>query len=82
MTDFLSSKQIKYLKEHRLFLKFEKQYNLLINNPRHPSLNIELLEPKDLGLYSFRLDQKYRVIFILNPDINNIEIISVTNHYH
>lgn len=45
----------------------------------HPSLSVEILEPKHLKIYSFRLDKKYRVIFILIK--GEVEIITVTNHY-
>ena len=71
---------IGYLKKHQLLQKFEKQYNFLVDNPNHPSLNLEILEPKHLKFYSFRVDKKYRAIFIFRgPDI--IEILDVNNHY-
>ena len=69
----------KYLKKHNLEKKFQKAKKLLEENPFHPSLNMEILEPKHLKIYSFRIDKKYRALFIY---INNeIEIISITNHY-
>ena len=72
---------IAYLKNRRLLKKFEKQCNFLINNPSHPSLNLEILEPKHLKIHSFRVDKKYRAIFIFRgPDI--IEILDVNNHYN
>ena len=41
----------------------------------------ELLEPKHRLIYSFRIDRKYRALFIgLTED--KIEIIAVTKHYH
>ena len=71
---------IRYLKKHQLLQKFEKQCGFLANNPNHPSLNLEILEPKHLKFYSFRVDKKYRAIFIFRgPDI--IEILDVNNHY-
>lgn len=78
--DFLNKDQKKYLSDHNLVRKFEKQYNLFLKNPRHPSLNLEILEPKNRGIHSFRIDRKYRVIFIFNPD-QSIEILFLTNHY-
>ncbi|MDM8569845.1 hypothetical protein QUF50_10130 [Thiotrichales bacterium HSG1] len=68
-----------YLKKHQLVKKFDKAKILLEQDISHPSLNVELLEPKRLKTYSFRLDLKYRALFIVvNGDI---EIIAITNHY-
>ena len=79
--DFLTKDQKKYLSKHNLVKKFEKQYQKLIEDPHHPSLNLEILEPKNRGIYSFRLDRKYRVLFLF--DINqDIEILMITNHNH
>lgn len=70
----------KYLKKHNLEKKYEKAKNLFEQDPFYPSLNTELLEPKDRLVYSFRLDKKYRAIFIY-VDENTIEIVLFTNHY-
>ena len=70
----------KYPKKHNLKKKYIKAKKLFEQDPFYPSLNTELLEPKDRLIYSFRLDKKYRVIFIY-IDINLIEIITITNHY-
>jgi len=70
----------KYLHKHNLEKKFIKQKRLFENNPAHPSLNTELLEPKRLKIYSFRLDKKYRAIFIYTGN-NIIEIIDINPHY-
>jgi len=70
----------KYLKKHNLEKKYEKVKGFFEQDPLHPSLNTELLEPKDRLIYSFRLDKKYRAIFIYVDD-NTIEIIAFTNHY-
>jgi len=69
-----------YLKKHNLEKKYKKAKNLFEQDPFYPSLNTELLEPKDRLIYSFRLDKKYRAIFIY-IDVNIIEIIAFTNHY-
>lgn len=71
---------IDYLKIHKLEKKFSKQVNFLKNDIRYPSLNVELLEPKHLKFYSFRIDKKYRAIFIFT-DENTIEIIDANDHY-
>jgi len=70
----------KYLKKHNLKKKFEKAKKLFEADPFYPSLNTEMLEPKERLIYSFRLDKKYRAIFIY-IDENSIEIITFTNHY-
>jgi len=70
----------KYLKKHNLEKKYKKSKTLFEQDPFYPSLNTELLEPKDRLIYSFRLDKKYRAIFIY-IDENTIEIVMFTNHY-
>ena len=70
----------KYLQKHGLEKKWEKAKKLFENDHSHPSLNTELLEPKHRLIYSFRLDKKYRAIFICLPE-DKVEIISVTKHY-
>lgn len=42
--------------------KLLKAIKLLSNNPNHPSLHTELLEPKENGFHSFRINLKYRGI--------------------
>lgn len=68
------------LAKHNLTSKFEKQIFLFQNNPRHPNLHAELLEPKHLKLYSFRINRKYRAIFIYLKN-KTIEIIDINCHY-
>lgn len=70
-----------YLTRRNLLKKFSKQIHFLETNPKHPSLNIELLEPKSKGIYSFRIDRKYCALFIFRGDKNAIEILSATDHY-
>ena len=71
---------VEYLRNHKLTKKFHKQVQFLEADRSHPSLNMEILEPRQLKIYSFRLDRKYRVIFIfIRSDL--IEIIDVNNHY-
>ena len=69
----------KILKKHRLEKKFTKQKGLFEKNPQHTSLNTEKLEPKKLNIYSFRLEQKWRAIFIIVE--NQVEIVDLTLHY-
>ena len=69
----------KRLLRHQLTDKFEKQCRLFESDVNHPSLNTELLTPKKLRIYSFRIDRKYRAIFIIVE--NEAEIIDINNHY-
>ncbi|HUV50269.1 MAG TPA: hypothetical protein VMW78_04540 [Anaerolineae bacterium] len=70
-----------YIKRHELSKKWEKAKKLFENDPSHPSLNTELLEPKHRLIYSFRIDRKYRALFICLPE-DKVELIAVTKHYH
>ena len=71
---------VKYLKRHGLVKKFNKQVEIFSNNPRHPSLHTEILEPKKLKIYSFRINGKYRAIFI-SPTSEEAEIVDINDHY-
>ena len=69
-----------YLKTRNLEKKFLKQKKLFEGNPFYPSLKTELLEPRKMRIWSFRIDRKYRAIFIFREkDI--VEIIDVNKHY-
>jgi Txe/YoeB family toxin of Txe-Axe toxin-antitoxin module len=68
-----------YIKTHQLEKKYEKVKLLFEANINHPSLNVEVLEPKHLKIYSFRIDKKYRAVFIVTN--GDAEIITITNHY-
>jgi len=72
----------KKIKKYNLQVKFLKQLKLLSLNPRYPSLKVELLEPKEFGIYSFRIDRKFRGLFIFREDKKALEIINITVHYH
>ena len=71
---------VAYCAKRKLTNKFLKQQNLFIQNPFHPSLQTELLEPKNMRIWSFRIDRSYRAIFIFHSS-TVIEIIDVNNHY-
>lgn len=77
----LSKKVKDKIRKHNLQNKLEKQIKLLKSDPKHPSLNVELLEPKEYGIYSFRIDRKYRGLFIFRSDKQVIEILMITVHY-
>jgi len=76
----LKSRLEKFLTEHQLNRKWEKAKNLFESDIRHPSLNVELLEPKWRGIYSFRLDKQYRALFFIDSH-NQAEILQITKHY-
>lgn len=69
-----------YIKVNKWEKKWLKSKSLFEENSKHPSLNTELLEPKWRGIYSFRLDKKYRAIFFITEN-KEVEIIAITNHY-
>lgn len=78
-TKQLSKRVRDYLTAHGITKKFDKQIKTLQENPRHPSLHTELLEPKSEKVHSFRIDRKYRALFII---VNSeIEIIDINDHY-
>ena len=70
---------IAYVEEHMLIKKWKKVKHLFEQNPRHPSLHTELMEPCWRGIYSFRIDRKYRALFFITN--GEAEIFAITNHY-
>ena len=71
---------LEYLRRRKLETKFAKQIKLFERNAFHPSLETELLKPPKMRIWSFRVDRKYRAIFIFREK-NIVEIIDVNNHY-
>lgn len=71
---------VEYIQKRNIEKKLNKQISIIRENVKHPSLHVELLEPKRLRFFSFRVDRKYRAIFIFQ-DKETIEILSVTDHY-
>ena len=69
-----------YLAQRGLVLKWKKVSRLFASDIRHPSLHTELMEPKWRGIYSFRIDTRYRALFFfVKEDV--IEVFKITNHY-
>ncbi|MBF0557384.1 MAG: hypothetical protein HQL08_01245 [Nitrospirae bacterium] len=58
---------------------FEKQKRLFETNWRHPSLHTEILEPRHLRIYSFRITRKWRALFFLKN--GDIEIFDITDYH-
>lgn len=75
----LTKNLIKVLLKHGLVNKYQKQKKLFEKNPRHPSLHTEILIPKHLRIYSFRIDKKWRAVFIIVNDM--AEIVDINSHY-
>ncbi|MBM4177446.1 hypothetical protein FJ208_01430 [Candidatus Gribaldobacteria bacterium] len=75
----ISEKLKQKIIENQLQEKWLKAKSLFEHNPRHPSLETELLEPKWRGIHSFRLDRKYRALFFITK--NKAEVFQITNHY-
>lgn len=71
----------KKLKLYGLERKIQKQIGLLLSNPHYPSPNVELLEPKQYGIYSFRIDIKFRALCIFRKDTRSVELLNITVHY-
>lgn len=71
---------IDYLHKRALLKRFNKQKELFEKNPLHSSLNTEVLEPKHLKIYSFRITRNWRAIFVYRGN-NEIEIVDINNHY-
>jgi len=68
------------LEKHGLERKFVKQKLLFEQNYRYPSLHTEKIEPKHLNIYSFRIDRKWRAVFIVTEK-NEAEIVDINPHY-
>ncbi len=68
-----------YIKEHNLLAKWKKAKKFFETDVRHSALRMELLEPGWRGIYSFRLDPKYRALFFI--DQGKAEVFRITNHY-
>lgn len=68
--------------KHNLTKKFAKCCQLMSVDPTHPGLNTELMKPQSMNVFSFRLDRKYRALFLYRDNKQAIEIIAITVHYH
>lgn len=59
--------------------KAEKQEKIFRQNPFHPSLHTEKLEPKGKEVWSFRIDKRYRIFFrFING--NKVRFLTVGPH--
>lgn len=76
----LRNELIEFIKKHNLAKKWIKAKLLFESNINYPSLNTELLEPRWRGVYSFRLDKKYRALFFIDAQ-GLVEVFQITKHY-
>lgn len=70
---------LEYLITRHLEKKWEKVRLFFERDIHHPSLETELLEPHWRGVYSFRIDKRYRALFLIHD--GEAEIFKITNHY-
>jgi hypothetical protein len=75
----VTPKVFRYLKERNLDDKWTKAVSLFESNIKHPSLNTELMAPKEEMIYSFRVDRKYRALFMIKN--STAFVFRITNHY-
>ncbi len=68
-----------YMNKHNLIKKWNKVVTLFEQNTRHPSLKLELLQPQWRGIYSFRVDRKYRALFFITE--GKAEVFQITDHF-
>ena len=68
-----------YLRARKLEKKWDKARVLFERDMRYPSLATELLEPRWRGIYSCRIDKKYRALFFIRNA--KAEVFSIMNHY-
>jgi len=59
-------------------VKAERQEKILKENIFYPSLNTEKLMPKKNNLWSFRVDQSYRVVFHFEGE--NVTFLYIGHH--
>jgi len=68
-----------FIRENKLEKKWSKAKQLFLKDIKYPSLRTELMEPKWHGIYSFRLDKKYRALFFIVK--GEVEVFKITKHY-
>lgn len=59
--------------------KAERRETLFRNNPFHPPLHTEKLHPKEREVWSFRIDDNYRILFRFK-DAHNVYFLTVGPH--
>ena len=71
----------RYAELHLLIQKkAERRTNLFKNNPFTPTLQTEKLHPKNQAVWSFRIDEDYRIIFRF-IDTRTVTLLTVGPHH-
>ncbi len=70
------------LEKHQLTEKYVKQKRFFEADTSYPSLNVEKLKPTHLNIYSFRIDKKWRAIFIFDTTTSDVEVVDINLHYY
>lgn len=60
--------------------KAERREKLFRSNPFHPSLHTEKLHPKAREVWSFRIDENYRILFRFD-DPSSVVFMTVGPHH-
>ena len=60
--------------------KTERRLSLFRQHPFHPSLRTEKLQPRHREVWSFRIDQNYRIIFRFRDD-RSVYLLTVGPHH-
>lgn len=60
--------------------KAERREKLFRENPYNPLLHTEKLHPKDREVWSFRIDENYRILFRFK-DSNTVYFLTVGPHH-
>ena len=64
----------------KLLTRLKKKLEFFKADTRHRSLNFELLEPRQAGLYSIRINDQYRAILVkVKPD--EYSVIDVLDYH-
>jgi mRNA-degrading endonuclease RelE of RelBE toxin-antitoxin system len=59
--------------------KAEQREKIFRQNPFHPTLETEKLQPKNKSYWSFRIDREYRIIFSFSNH-NKIKFLTCGHH--
>lgn len=67
-------------KELGMWKRLQNKIEIFKSNPKHPSLHLEKLEPRQENRWSIRINDQYRVKLIKN-NINTVTIYYVGDYH-
>jgi plasmid maintenance system killer protein len=76
----VSKKASKQIEKLGLAKLFEKQKNLFLSNPFHPSLDFKSLKGRNKGFYAFRINDQYRARLVKLSD--RMYFVLVVGDFH